>query len=49
MKILDNLKYTSNNINIRYFSNINNGIKPFLIDELQEEHSKKKNTFDFRK
>ena len=42
MKILDKIKYTSNNTNIRYFSNINNGIKPFLIDELQEKHSKKK-------
>ena len=42
MKILDNLKDLTKDINIRYFSNINKGIKPFIINELQEEYSNKK-------
>ena len=39
MKILDKIK---NNGNVKYFSNVNKGIKPFLIDELQEEYKQKK-------
>ncbi len=39
MKILDKVK---NNSNVKYFSNVNKGIKPFLIDELQEEYKQKK-------
>ncbi|MDC3023889.1 transcription-repair coupling factor [Alphaproteobacteria bacterium] len=42
MKILDNLSVDIRNKSIRYFTNVNNGIKPFLINELQSRYSKKR-------
>ena len=35
MKILGNFKEISKNSKIRYISNVNTGIKPFLINQLQ--------------
>ena len=38
MKILSSIKEISN---IRYFSNVSRGIKPFLLDELNNIYIKK--------
>ncbi|MBF96325.1 MAG: Transcription-repair-coupling factor [Alphaproteobacteria bacterium MarineAlpha9_Bin4] len=38
MKILDNLKNIST---IRYFSNVNKGVRPFLLNEIKNIYSKK--------
>ena len=35
MKILDSLSVDVSDKNIRYYTNVNNGIKPFLINELK--------------
>ena len=41
MKILGNFKEVRKNRNIRYISNVNKGIKPFLIDQLKSVYDKK--------
>ena len=41
MKILGNFKEVRKNSNIRYISNVNKGIKPFLIDQLKSVYDKK--------
>ena len=40
MKILGNFKEIRKNSNIRYISNVNKGIKPFLIDQLKSVYDK---------
>ena len=41
MKILGNFKEIGKNSKIRYISNVNTGIKPFLIDQLQSVYDTK--------
>ena len=41
MKILGNFKEISKNSKIRYISNVNTGIKPFLINQLQSVYDTK--------
>ena len=40
MKILGNFQEVRKNSNIRYISNVNKGIKPFLIDQLKSVYDK---------
>ena len=42
MKILDNLSVDVKDKNIRYYTNVNNGIKPFLINELKSKLNNKR-------
>ena len=42
MKILDSLSVDVSDKNIRYYTNVNNGIKPFLINELKSKLNNKR-------